>query len=284
MQVNTRKIKSIVGNGTTSPTIYATPNKRVFGFQLGLIYAGGTNTLAALMTALTAIVVKVGTIEKWNLTGTKLRDFMLLHGTTFDFNGLPNTGCQVTIPLAPEWFFASVQDGLAWNPQRLGGAISVELTSTAALTVVAREMTADNLDADSFGIMTLEVIKPIAASTSFVVEKEIEIRGRILSLSIYPDSGGSQEITPVSLYLGDNDVLHHEALTSAENDEALERMALTPAASGRTANIYDIVPVKNDMLARSIDLMLWKKAKLDIGAAVAMTGTCDILIARLEDR
>jgi hypothetical protein len=115
-EIYTRLIKAIAGNGTANPIITPTAGKRLHGMQLQLTYAGGTNTLAALMTALTEIRFKVGTVVRSRLNGTKLRDYMLLHGTTYDFNGLPNAGAQVSLPFAPEWFLDNVADALAWNP------------------------------------------------------------------------------------------------------------------------------------------------------------------------
>lgn len=280
----TRLIKSVTGNGTTALIIKPTTGKRVHAFQLALTYAGGVNTIAGLMLALTSIRVKVGTVIKWQLTGTQLRDYLLLFGTTFDFNGLPNTGAQVTIPLAPEWFLANVADALAWNPAKLGGDITLEITSANALTCVAYEVTSDDIDAPSAGIVTLEVITPVAGGTSFYTGEELELRGRLLSASIYPDSTNSREITPAGLYLGKDNLAAHEELTSAENDETLERKGLTPAAAGRTANIYDIVAVKDDMLSRAWDLPAWGKARIKVNAALVMAGTCSILLARLEAR
>lgn len=282
MEIHTRRIKGVAGNGTTNPIITPTPGKRLHGVQMELSYAGGVNTLVALMNALTEVRVKTGTNVRWRLNGTKLRDFMLLRGTTYDFNGVPNTGAQVTLPLAPEWFIDNVADALAWNPALLGGDISVELDSTAALNVIAYERTSDDLNAPSAGIITLDTIRPVAGGTAFFVEKEIEAKGRLIQCSIYPDSGNSREITPASLFVGPNDVLAYEGLTSAQNDEALERFGLTPAVAGRTANIYDMVFVKGDALSRGIDLGFWRTAKIKVEAALAMTGTCDIVLARLE--
>lgn len=281
-EIYTRKIKTITGNGSTKIKITPTPGKRLFSLQFNMTYAGGTNTLAALMTALTEIRVKVGTVVKWRLNGTKLRDWCLLRGTTFDFNGLPNTGAQVTLPLAPEWFLANVQDSLAWNPAILGGAITVEIDSTATLTITnCYERVADNLDAPSSGIISLEVISPVAGGTYFFVEKEIDPVGKLMLVSIYPDQTNSNEITPASLYVGEDDVFAHETLSSAENDEQLERFSLTPSATGRTANVYDMCFVKDDALSRAIDLGLWGVAKIKVEAAAAMAGTCDILLSRL---
>lgn len=282
-EVYTRKIKAIAGNASTKIKITPTPGKRLFSVQCELTYAGGTNTLAALMTALTEIRVKVGTVVKWRCNGTKLRDFCLLHGLTYDFNGLPNTGAQVTIPLAPEWFLPDIQDMLAWNPARLGGDITIEIDSTATLTVTeAFETVNDDLSAQSLGILTLEVINPVAAGTAFYVEKEIDPVGQLYLASFYPDSGGSQEVTPVSMYVGSNDAFAFERLTSAQNDERLERFGKTPAATGRTANVFDMLFAKDSGLGRSIDLAAWGVAKFRPEAAVAMTGTMDILLVRIQ--
>lgn len=282
-EIYTRKVKTISGNASTKIKITPTPGKRLFAIQCNMTYAGGTNTLAGLMTALTEIRVKVGTRVRWRLNGTQLRDFCLLRGTTFDFNGLPNTGAQVTIPLSPEWFLPNVQDMLAWNPALLGGDITIEIDSTVALTLTnVYERINDNLQAPSAGIMTLEVINPVAGSTAFYVEKELDPTGKLIAVSVYPDSGGSNEITPCSLYVGRDDLFVHEQLSSVENDEQLERFTLTPAASGRSANIYDIVLVKDDGLARAIDLDAWGTAKLKVEAAAAMSGTTSILLQRLE--
>src|SRR5512138_3572860 len=102
-EIYTRRLKAITGDGTGSLKITPTAGKRLHSLQLQLTYAGGVNTLAALMTALTEIRALVGTKVRWKLNGTQLRDYMLLHGTTYDFNGLPNTGAQITLAFAPEW-------------------------------------------------------------------------------------------------------------------------------------------------------------------------------------
>jgi hypothetical protein len=278
-----RLIKSVTGNGTGQLILTPSAAKRVHKLQLQCTYAGGTNTLAALMTAITEIRYKVGTRVRCKLNGTQLRDYMLLNGTSYDFNGLPNTGAQVTLPFGEEWFLAPVQDALAWNPVLLGGPITVEIDCSANLTVVAYEWVSDDLDAQSNGIITLEVIKPLAGGSSFFVEaNQLQPIGRLIQASIYPDSTNSLEITPATLYLGTDNVLAHEGLTSAQNDEDLERAGLSPAASGRTANIYDMVFVRGDAMGHAINLAKWGTCKMKIEAGGTMAGTCSILLARLE--
>jgi hypothetical protein len=283
-EIYTRRIKAIAGNGTTSVKITPSPGKRLHAMQVQMTYAGGTNTLAALMTALTEIRLKVGTKVRTRLAGTALRDFMLLHGTTYDFNGVPNTGAQVTMPFAFEWFLDNVADALAWNPALLGGDITVEIDCSAALTVDVLERISDDLNAPSAGIITLETIKPVAGGLAFFVDKEIELTGRLLSASIYASTGAATtEISAASLFIGKDDAYAHEALTAVQNDEQLERASLTPAASGRNAYVYDMVFVKADMLSRGIDLAAHGAAKLKVECGGSMSGTCDIVLARLEN-
>jgi len=283
-EIYTRLIKGVTNNGTGNPIITPTKGKRLHGLQLQLTYASGTNTLAALMTALTEIRVKVGSVPKWKLSGVQLRDFVMLHDSTYDFNGLPNTGAQVTIPFAPEWYLDNVADSLAWNPALLGGDITVEIDSTASLTVVAYERVSNDLDAPSSGIITMEVIKPVAGGTAFYTDTEVDPRGRLIQASIYPDSTNSNEITPASLVVGKDGQFAWEALTSAQNDESLERFGLTPSLTGRSANIYDMVFVKGDALSRAIDFDFWGRVRFKIEAAAAMAGTCNILLCRLEPK
>lgn len=274
----------MIGSGTTSLTIIPTALQRLHSLTISLTYSGGTNTLAALAAVLTGIRVLAGSRKLWNLKGAKLRDWLLLHGTTYDWNGLPNAAAIVTLPFAPEWFTDIIADGLALNPALLGAPIRVEIDGSTALTVNnAFEETSDDLNADSYGVLTLETISPVAGSTAFAVKQpEIELRGRLLSVSVYPDSTNSNEITPCSLQAFPGELFIHQQLSSAENDERLERYSLTPAASGRTANIYDIVLVKSDMLSQGLDLPGAGKCYVKVEAAATMAGTCDIVLCRLE--
>lgn len=286
-ELYTQRIKAIAGNATTQVRILPTASKRVHRLQLQMTFPAGVayDTLAEVIAVLTEIRVLVGTVVKWRLSGVKLRDFVMLRGSTYDFDhDTTNNILQLTIPLAPEWYFDVVADQLAFNPVLAGAPLSVEVDSSAAITVVADEVVSDDLDAPSAGFMSMEVIKVTAGGTEFTVQQpEIKLSGRLISAHIYPDSTNSREITPVSLQLGENNRFAFENRTSAQNDEALARYGLTPALAGRTANIFDLVAVKSDALSQAWDLAAWGKAVLTIGAAAAMGGTCDILLCRLEN-
>lgn len=286
------KIKQVIGNGTSAHKLQFTPGKRVHGAQFGLQFPAGTSydTLAEDVPLITAIRLMAGTRNLWEgINGTKLRDFLLLFGTKFDFN-MSTTGSVnsvlLTLPFAPEWFIESVQDTLALNPARLGAPLSLEIDFNAvAVTTTAWEFIDDNLNAPSNGYIDLRLLKTKAAGTEFVVgQPELKAEGQLLCASIYPDSGNSREIggvgSGVSFQVGGDKRFVHENVNSEQNDEELERKGLTPAASGRSSNIYDFVPVKGDSLNRAVNLdgiQSW----LTIGAASAMDGTCDIVVARL---
>lgn len=287
-EVYRRKIKQVISNGTASHKIAFSPNKRVFAAQLELVFPAGTgyDTMAECMAAITSIRLMAGSKNLWGdkLTGTKLRDALLLFGTAYDFNINTSTNTvQLTIPFAPEWFLENVQDLLALNPARLGVlSLEIDFTAGIAVTTTAWEFIADDLGAPSAGYITFDVVRTKASGTEFTVSQpEIKPEGSLLWLSVYPDSTNSREITPVSFQYGPDNAYAHQEVSSVQNDEELERKGLTPAASGRTANVYDFVPVKGDQLSRAIDLAAWKNTVLTIGAAAAMDGTSDILIARL---
>jgi hypothetical protein len=278
LPVLTRIIKAINGQGGGSLRLIPTAMKRLHSIILTITYAGGTNTLAALMTVLTEIRVLVGTRVIWRLNGTQLRDFVLLNGTTRDFNGLPNSGAEIRLPFSPEWLFAAVSNRMALNPVLLGGAISVEIDSTASLTVNAWERVSDDLDEPSIGYLNFQVISPNLSGTSQYVEDPIKPVGQLLGLSVYPDST-AVATTSAGLYLGGNSLPAYEDVTSEINLDLLETAGFTPAASGRTANIFDIMLARNDAVDEAPKIQgIATKLKLN---SAGYGGQAKILLARL---
>lgn len=308
-EIYTRQIKAITGNGTPQVKITPSPGKRLHGLLLNLAWASGVSTsgdtIAEQLDAIRSLRVLVGSTVRRRIetttinsvvhsAGDLLRDYMILNGTTHDFevyvvNG-GNYGAQIYIPFAEDWFVANVADALAWNPALLGGPITVEidfaaLNSSYYPTLTVFERVSDDLDAPSAGIITWDYLTPQASGTSFFVEKEqLKPKGRLVQLSIYPDTTSANEISAATLYVGGDDRLAWEGLTSAQNDDLLGRSGLTPAASGRSSNIYDMVFVRGDALSHALDLDRWGACKLKIEAASAMAGTCSLFVARLEPR
>jgi hypothetical protein len=297
-EIYARKIKGITGNGTTTVKIYPDPNSRLHKVNLNIYYAAGTNTLAGMGIAISEIRVLVGTAVRRRLrppnaslgAGTVLRDYMLLNGTTYDWQGLPNTattayvagGVSLTIPFNEDWFLASVGDSLAWNPAILGAAISIEIDCANAITVDATQFVSSDLNAPSSGIITWEMIAPVVGGQSTFIQKEITPRGRLVQATIYPDTTNSNAITPASLMVGSNESFAWENICKNELLSILADAGMTPTASGRTANLYDMVFVRGDALSHAIDLAAWQTIKMQLQAAAAMAGTCSILLARLE--
>lgn len=302
--IYTREIKAITGNGTNQVKITPSPGKRLHGLQITLTWAAGVSTsgdtLAEQLDAINAIRVLVGSkvvrrLESITINsvvhsaGDLLRDYCLLNGTAHDFDSPSTYVAIIYIPFAEDWFVANVADSLAWNPALLGGPITVEmdfgaLNTSYYPTLVVKERISDDLDAPSAGIISWNWITPGAGGTSFFVEGNVlKPEGKLIQLSIYPDTINAREITPVTLYGGPDDLTVWDNVSSAENDDLLGRAGLTPAASGRSANVYDLVAVRGDALSHAFPMSAWKQSKLKVGAASAMAGTCGILVARLED-
>ena len=296
-EVHNRRIKAIAGNGTGSVKLFPTPGKRLHGVGLNLSWASGVSTagdtLLEQVAAITEIRVLVGTAVRRRITGPQIRDYMLLNGATYDFDAVSTYVAQMYIPFAEDWFIAGVADSLAWNPAIIGGPISVELdiavlNTSYFPTVTAYERVSDDLNAPSSGIITWETLSVVAGGTAFYVDQTIlKPRGRLIQATIYPSSGAATTaISAVSLLCGPNEVAAHEALTVAENDDLLGRSGLTPRNTSRIsyAYSYDLVAVRGDALAHAIDLEAWKTYKLKIESGSAMSGTCQIQVARLEAR
>ena len=289
-----RRIKGITGNGTGSVKIVPSPGKRLHGLGLNLSWASGVSTagdtLLEQIAAITEIRVLIGTTVRRRISGPQLRDYMLLNGATYDFDAVSTYVAQMYLPFAEDWFTASVADSLAWNPALLGGPISVEL-DIAALntsyfpTISAYERISDDLNAPSSGIITWEVLSPVAGGDAFYVESNVlKPNGALIQATIYPSSGAATTaISEATLWIGGNDYPAHEGLVVAENDDLIGRAGLTPRNTSRIsyAYLYDLVFVRGDALAHAIDLGAAKSCKLQIKSTSA-SGTCKIVVARLE--
>ena len=295
-EIYNRRIKAITGNGTGSVKIVPTPGKRLHGVGVNLTWASGVSTagdtLAEQLAAITEIRVLVGSTVRRRLSATQLRDYMLLNGATYDFDAVSTYVAQMYIPFAEDWFLANVADSLAWNPAILGAPITIEmdisaLNSSYFPTLSCYERVSDDLTAPSSGIITWEVLSPVAGGDSFYVESNVfKPKGRLIQATVYPSSGAATTaISEVSLYLGKDDVLAHEGLVVAENDDLLGRAGLTPRNTSRIsyAYSYDLVAVRGDALAHAIDLESAGSVRMKINST-SSSGTCKIVVARLEQR
>ena len=249
-------------------------------------YASGTNTIAAAATNIAGIRVKVNNKVQRNFApdsarsgGTVLRDFNLLNGTGYDCLGVPNTAPGVSFPI----FFAEPwrtnprdKDAMAWSSSGWRSfQIEVDLLTASTPTLVAAAVVDDLVIADP---QILKVFRQgiTAAGTSFdtgIVDR----RDFLEAIQLYPDTGASQAATIVTLRKN-GDILRE--LSKSANLALNTNSGMTPAASGRSSNIYDIVLDHDDLLGSSVPLEDVRTMTLTIEAASAMSGTISAFLSR----
>lgn len=280
-RIQLRNVQNVAASKTALITIPIGQRFHYIVLEHG--YTAGTNTVAAAASNITEIRVKVNGIVMRTFSGTQLRDINLLNGTTYDCLGVPNTAPGVSFPI----FFAEPwrkspgdQDGTAWPTEGWDSfQIEVDLGAASTPTLVATAVT------DAFvpnipvrdRLITKVIRQQIGANgTSFDVSS-LAKRDYLQQISIYPDSGASLEPSKVTLRL--NSQILHELEDSA-NQALLTNHGMTPAASGRTANIYDLVLDHDDLLGSAVLLNGARDLTLTIEAASAMSGTTTMLIQR----
>lgn len=245
-------------------------------------YASGTNTLAAGYTNVAEVRIKVNGRVQRIFSGTQLRDLNILNGTAYDGLGVPNTAPGISVPLyfnEPWRKDVKDQDALAWATSRWSSfQIEVDLGAASTPTLVASAVV-DSLQAPASGQGIVKVIRQSfpAAGTSFDIST-LDRRDWLQQLSLYPDSGGSNVTTKVTIRVNSNIV--HEFTFSA-NKALLTNYGMTPTASGRTASLTDLVLDHDDLLGSALLLDGTRDLTVTVEAASAMSGTIVGLIQRL---
>lgn len=284
-KVQLRDISAVASSKTSIINVPTGPRYHQIFIQHG--YAAGTNTVAGAATNLTEIRIKANGRVQRVFSGTQLRDLNLLNGTAFDATGTPNTAPGVTFPLffSEPWLDTVLdRDALAWQTQGWEsfqievdiGAVGTQTAATQTLTAYAIQ---DSFyDAKSAG--NINKILRLTANAGGVQfdYSQLDKRDFLRSLHIYPDSGGSNAITEVDFRLNGKLV---QELTSSANTGFLTNNAMTPAASGRTSNIFDVVFDYDDLLGSAPNLGGVKEATLTIKAGGAMSGTSTIFAQRV---
>ncbi|MGC3958116.1 MAG: hypothetical protein QM813_09320 [Verrucomicrobiota bacterium] len=115
-----------------------------------------------------------------------------------------------------------------------------------------------------------------AAGTSFDITT-IDKKSLLQQISLYPDSGGSNAATIVTVRR-DGQIVRE--LTKSANFALLSNNDMTPTASGRTASVFDLVFDHDDLLNSSLLLTGAKEFTLTVEAASAMSGTVTFLVQR----
>lgn len=245
-------------------------------------YSSGTNTVAAAATNISEIRVVVnGTVVR-TISGTQLRDMNIANGTAYDCLGVPNTSPGVSFPIffAEPWRKdAKDQDALAWPSAAMNSfKIEVALGAASTPTLVAHAVV-DDVQGSADALICKWIRQPFnAGSTSFDIST-IDRRGWLTQISLYPDSGASNAATRVTVKK--DGIIVHE-LSKSANLALLTNHAMTPAASGRTANIYDVVFDHDDLLGSALQMAGSKDLVVTVEAGSTMSGTVTGIIQRLE--
>lgn len=278
-----RSVSSVASSKTTVIDIPVGGRCHYVVLQAG--YAAGTNTIAGAATHLSEIRVKVNGRVQRTMSGTQLRDMNLLNGTAYDCTGLPNTAPGVSFPIyfAEPWRKdARDQDSLAWQTKGWQSfQIEVDIgavgTQTAASQTLVAYAVFDNVQSDGIGICKWIRQSFAAAGTAFDIAT-LDRRDWLTQISLYADSGASLFASKTTLRLS-GQIVHEMSQTA--NVALNTNMAMTPAASGRTASITDIVLDHDDLLGSALNLNGTNDLSLTVEAASAMSGTITAIVQRI---
>lgn len=246
-------------------------------------YAAGTNTIAAAATNISEIRIYSNSRIQRIMSGTQLRDMILLNGTTWDCTGVPNTAPGVTFPIyfAEPWRESPAdQDALAWSTAGwLSFQIQIDLGAASTPTLLAYAVVDDFVPAQGTnpGIVKWLRAQMVPGGTTYDYVA-LDRRDFLQQISIYPDSGASQAPTLVTFKR--NSIILHE-FSAAANTALLQNHNMTPAASGRSTGVYDLVFDHDGLLASAVPMDGARDSLLEITAGSAMSGTQVALIQRL---
>jgi len=287
------QLRNVVNVAASKTVLIDCPiGPRYHAIQIQHGYAGGANTIAGAMANVLAIRIKVngkvqraygsGVSSGSNQGGVELRDDNLLNGTAYDCTGLPNTAPGVTIPIffAEPWRHDEVdQDSLAW-PSSAWASFQIEIDLGAGTTPTLTAFAiVDSLAAPSGGPQIKKVIRQQfpAAGTQFDIA-QIDRKDWLENISLYPDSGSSQQTSEVDLRFN-SQIL--DELTTPVRQALQIQFNMTPTASGRTANMTDIVLDHDSLLGSAVNLNGASDFTMTVKAANAMSGTIIALVSRI---
>ncbi len=277
-RIQLRNIQNVAASKTALIDCPIGPRYHYIVMQHG--FAAGTNTIAGAMSNILEIRVKVNGRVQRVFSGTQLRDLNLLNGTGYDSTGLPNTAPGVSVPLfmAEPWRDDEVdQDALAWKSNLWESfQIEVDFSSASTPTLVAYAVTDTMTATKPEGIVKVIRNNTGAQGTQFDL-LGLDRKEYIQQISLYPDSGGSNATTLVTFRLN-GEVIHE--LSNTANTALLTQFRMTPAASGRTANVYDLVFDHDGLLSSAVNLDGAKDVSVTVTAGSAMSGTLVSLIQR----
>lgn len=279
-----RNVSSVVASKTTVIDLPIGPRYHAVILQHG---HAGTDTIVAGATNLADIRVKVnGRVQRYH-SGTQLRDLNNLMGTftaakNFDFTGTPGTAPGISVPIffAEPWRKSGKdQDALAWYTNLWQSfQIEVDLGAASTPTLVAWAIV-DDSQADKPQAITKVIRQSFAAAGTSYDIATLDRRDWLTQLTVYPDSGGSQAPSKVTLRK-DGTVLHE--LSASANLNLNQVYGMNPVLSNvRTASVYDLVCDVDDLLNSAVPLDGARDLVLTVEAASAMSGNQTVVLQRI---
>lgn len=281
-------ITTVAASGTVTITLprgSSDPNQPGLRYHKILLqhgYASGTNTVAAAATNIALVEIMVNNRVQQRFSGTELQDRNLRHGTIYGITGVPNTAPGVTVPIffAEPWRDDEVdQDALAWKTNLWQQfQIRVTLGAASTPTLVAWAVVDDVRATGTEAIVKVERTQFGPGGTSYdwvnMIAKDF-----LQAITFYPDSGASQALTFFTFKRGSERLV--DRISASANTADLVTNRYTPAASGRTASLFDYIADQDGLLASAIDLRAGQQVIITLEAGSAMSGTITALIDRL---
>jgi len=309
-KIQLRSVKNVANSTTATIELPTGPRYHMVVAQLA--YSSGTNTIAGALAHVTEARVLVNsrvqrrypsvTINGSVVPGGQiLRDLNILQGdltlpqvgsisvtslvSGYDCQGVPNTGDGVSLLFNfNEPWRANRLDGdaLAWDSKpwenfKIELDLSAAIASSGAPAIVAYAIIDDMHVNQPQGIVKHLPGFELCGGVKYDIT-DLDKKDWYQTLSIYPDTGGAQTITKVTMRKG-SEIIHE--LSASANAAVLGEYGLTPAIAQRTAGIYDIVLDHDDLLGSAENMDGIKAMPITVETGTAMAGTQLVMVQRL---
>jgi hypothetical protein len=278
-------LRDISGGGTVAQTLNCPIGPTYRQLLIQQYYAGGTNTIAGAATNIREIRMLLNNRVQRKFSGTQLRDLNLFNGTQYDCvaGEVPNTAPGVTFPIflaEPFRKDLEAQEFGKWYTAGLYANMQIEVDLVNAATLTCWAWVDDSKWKGTNPPMITKILPAVipAGGTKFDYTM-VEQSGFLTQLSLYPDSGASNPITPLTVFKGNAKA--YDAVTTTSNRATLIQHDMVPGATGRTASIYDAVFDLNDDISEAIPLNPTRDVQLVIEAGGAMSGTVTAIVQRI---
>jgi hypothetical protein len=251
------QIRNVTNNGASATSLVELPliKGRYHSISIGHGYASGTNTVAAALTNISLIRLLANGRVQRQFTGTELFDLNTLNGLGYGpvTGVLPNSGSTNGY----KGVISTIYFGEPWRKDaRDQDALALSTTGFESLALEITLGAASTPKLDVFAVVD-NVLTAKAMPFCKVVRQTLGASGTSWD---WPSMDKKDLLTQVSFYADltkvtarkDNVIIHENPLEV--NDTLLTQSGMTPNASGRTANLYDVVFDHDDLLGSAINL------------------------------